>query len=181
MKGKIKKEYEIILPKIFGEKVIGKTMADKPDKVIGRKFSVYFRDIDKKTQKYYYKFYFKINKVENDRALTTIAGHEVSRSFISKNVKKFSTRIDGYIKEETKDGKKLILKPIVVTAKNVQTSIAKNIRKKMKNFLELFISGNNFEQIINKILSDELQRDAKKILNTIYPISVVEIRKSEVK
>ena len=75
----------------------------------------------------------------------------------------------------------MILKPLVVTAKNVKTSVAKNIRKKIENFLELYICGNDFEQIMNKILDDELQRDSKKILNTIYPISVVEIRKSEIK
>lgn len=181
MKGKLKKEYQIILPKLFGEKIIGKTKADKPDKVVGRKFSIYLRDIDEKAQKYYYKFDFKINKVEGDKAKTSFVGHEVSKSFVSKNIKKFSTRIDGYIKEKTKDGIELILKPLVVTAKNVQTSVAKSIRKKIENFLELYISGNDFEKIINNILDDELQRDSKKILNTIYPISVVEIRKSEIK
>lgn len=181
MKAKSKKEYQITLPKLFGEKVIGITKADKPDKIIGRKFSIYLRDIDEKAQKYYYKFEFKVSKVGGDKALTSFVGHEVSRSFISKSVKKFSTRINGYIKEKTKDGKILILKPLIVTAKNVQTSVAKSIRKKIENFLELYISGNDFEDIINKMLSDELQRDSKKVLNTIYPISVVEIRKSEIK
>jgi small subunit ribosomal protein S3Ae len=181
MKGKTKKEYQIISPKLFGKKLIGKTKADKPDKIIGRKFSIYLRDIDRKAQKYYYKFDFKISKVEGDKALTSLVGHEVSRSFVSRSIKKFSTKIDGYIKEKTKDGRELILKPLVITAKNVQTSVAKSIRKKIENFLELYISGNDFEKIMNSILNDELQRDSKKILNTIYPISVVEIRKSEIK
>ncbi len=181
MKAKTKKEYQIKLPTIFGEKIIGKTKGDKPEKIIGRKFSVYLRDIDEKAQKYYYKFDFKISKIEEDKALTSIGGHEISRSFISKGVKKFSTRIDGYVKEKTKDGRELILKPFVVTAKNIQPSVAKRLRKKMEKFLELYISGNNFEDIMNKILNDELQRDSKKILNIIYPISIVEIRKTEVK
>jgi len=181
MKGKTKKEFDIVLPKLFGEKTIAKTIADKPSKVVGRNLSVYAREIDEKSRKYYYKFNFKIVKVEDNKALTSFIGHEVSRSFISENVKKFSTRIDGYVKKKTKDDIELCLKVFIVTAKNVKTSIARNIRKKAKNFLELYISGNEFDKIINRILIDELQRDLKKILNTIYPISVVEIRKSEVK
>lgn len=181
MKGKTKKEFQIVLPKIFKEKAVGITKADKPEKITGRKFSLYLRDIDEKAQKYYYKFYFKITKVEGNEALTSIVGAEVSRSFVSKSIKRFSTRINGYVKEKTKDGKELILKPLVVTAKNVQTSVARNIRKKMENFLELFISGNEFEKIMEKILNDELQRDSKKILSTIYPVSVIEIRKIELK
>ena len=99
-------------------------------------------------------------------------GHEVSKSFIAKNVKSFSTRIDGRVKEKTTDGKTIILKPFIVTAKNVQTSVAKSIRKKMESFLTLYVSGNELDSIIERILSDEIQRDAK---------STVEIRKIEIK
>lgn len=180
MKVKGKRDYQVTLPKIFKEKVVGTTNADKPDKVIGRKLSLYGRDIDEKMRKYYYKFHFKISDVSGDKALCELMGHEVSKSFIAKNVKSFSTRIDGRVKEKTTDGKTIILKPFIVTAKNVQTSIAKSIRKKMESFLTLYVSGNELDSIIERVLSDEIQRDAKKILNTIYPISTVEIRKIEI-
>ncbi|HIE41418.1 MAG TPA: hypothetical protein EYP80_02015 [Candidatus Aenigmarchaeota archaeon] len=179
--GKLKKEFEIKLPRLFDEKIIGKTFVDKPKKIIGRKLIIYARDIWENTQKYYYKFAFKINEVKENEALVEFVGHEIARAFISKNVKRHSTRIGLYIKGNTRDGIMLVLKPIVITTKKVKTSIARSIRNEMKKFLELYISENNIDKIIRDIISDDLQRYLKKSLNIIYSISIVEIRKSEVK
>jgi small subunit ribosomal protein S3Ae len=181
MKRKLKNEFEIKLPKLFKEKIVGKTFADKDHKIIGRKFTVYAKDIWDKTQKYYYKFNFKIDKIGEKGITTSFIGHEVSRAFISKNVKKSSTRIDLYVKGKTKDGIIFVLKPIVITTMNVKTSIARSIRKEIRKFIELYIKENNLDKIIKEIISDDLQRDLKKSLNAIYPVSIVEIRKSEVK
>ena len=181
MKGKPKQEFEIRLPKLFGKKIIGKTFADKPKKIGGRKFTVYAKDIWDKTQKYYYKFDFKVDGIKDKELITSFRGHQISRAFISKNVRKFSTRIDLYIREKTKDGIDLILKPLIITTMNVKTSIVKSIRKEAKKFLELYIRENTLNKIVQDIISDDLQRDLKKSLNAIYPISIVEIRKTEVR
>ncbi|RLJ00447.1 MAG: hypothetical protein DRP06_01970 [Candidatus Aenigmatarchaeota archaeon] len=180
MKGKIKKEFQITAPKLFGNVKIGVTRADKPDKIIGRKFSIYACDLNKNMKKYYYKFHFKITDVEEDKANCSLAGYEVSKSYLSKNIRKFSTRIDGRIKGKTKDGKEIVLKVFVITAKNVQTSVSKVIRQKIENFINLSLSGTDLEVLMNKIFKDELQRDLKRVLNIIYPISTVEIMKAEI-
>ncbi len=180
MKGKMKKEFRIISPKFFGRTVIGVTRADKPDKIIGRKLSLYARDINKNMKKYYYKFHFKITDVEEDKANCSLAGYEVSKSYLSKNIRKFSTRIDGRIAGKTKDGKEIVLKVFVITTRNVQTSVSKVIRQRIENFINLSLSGTEFDALMNKILNDELQRDLKRVLNIIYPISTVEIMKAEI-
>jgi len=181
MKGKSKQEIEIKTPKLFGEKIIGKTFADKPKKILGRRFSVYARDILERGQKYYYKFNFKVEHLEEDKVVASFKGHDISRAFISKSVRKFSTRIDLYVKGKTKDNFTVVLKPLIITTMNVKTSVAKNIRREVKRFLELYIRENILDRIVQDIISDDLQRDLKKSLNAIYPISILEIRKSEVK
>ena len=181
MAAKPKKEFNIKLPKLFDEKIIGKTLADHQRKIIGRKFTIYAKDIWENTPKYYYKLSFRIDSVENSNAIASFIGHEISRAFISKNVKKNSTRIDSYIKGITKDNATIVLKPIVITAKRVKTSVASAIRKEMNKFLELYIKENSVDKIIKDIVSDDLQKDLRKTLNVIYPLSVVEIRKSELK
>ncbi|MCK4730035.1 MAG: hypothetical protein KAT28_01830 [Candidatus Aenigmarchaeota archaeon] len=180
MKGKIKKEFQIIAPKFFGGAAIGITRADKPDKIIGRKLSIYAGDLNKNMKKYYYKFHFKITDIEEDKANCAFVGYEVSKSYLSKNIRKFSTRIDGRIKGKTKDDKEIVLKVFVTTVKNVQTSVAKVIRQKIENFIDLSLLGNELDALMTKILNDELQRDLKKVLNIIYPISTVEIMKAEI-
>ncbi len=181
MKGKPKQEFEIKTPKLFGEKAVGKTFAEKSKNIIGRKFTVYAKDIWERSQKYYYKFDFKIEDLKDDKLVTSFKGHEISRAFISKSVRKFSTRIDLYIKGKTKSDFILVLKPLIITTMNVKTSVSRNIRREVKRFLELYIRENTLDKIVQDIISDNLQRDLKKSLNAIYPISTVEIRKSEVK
>lgn len=181
MKGKSKQEFEIRTPELFGEKTIGKTFADKSKKLVGRKFTVYAKDIWERSQKYYYKFDFKVEGLEDNNLVTSFKGHDISRAFISKFVRKFSTRIDLYVKGKTKDNFTLVLKPLIITTMNVKTSVAENIRKEVRRFLELYIKENTLDRIVQDIISDDLQRDLKKSLNAIYPISTLEIRKSEVK
>lgn len=181
MKGKTKQEFEIKTPELFGEKIVGKTFADKTKKIVGRKFTVYAKDIWERTQKYYYKFDFKIEDIKDNELVTSFKGHDISRAFISKSVRKFSTRIDLCVKSQTKDGFILALKPLVITTMNVKTGVSENIRKEIRRFLELYIKENTLDRIVKDIVSDDLQRDLKKSLNAIYPISTVEIRKSEVK
>ncbi|MCK4429151.1 MAG: hypothetical protein KAU95_02155 [Candidatus Aenigmarchaeota archaeon] len=181
MKGKVKKEFNILLPKLFGERVVSKTMADKPDKIMGRKFSVYARDVSPETQKYYYKFSFKVTKIEDDKAMCSFVGHEVSRSFISRCVKTDSTRIDGYVICKTKDDVELILKPFIVTPRKVKSSVATDIRIKLEDSLKTHVSKNNLDAIVKGILSDDLQRKLKKTISLVYPINLIEIRKTEIK
>ncbi|OYT43669.1 MAG: hypothetical protein B6U88_00205 [Candidatus Aenigmarchaeota archaeon ex4484_56] len=178
---KKKKEFTIILPKFFGEKPIDKTIADKADKVINRKFTKYSKDIFENPQKYYYKFSFKINKVnEDDTATTQLVGHEISTDVLSKSVRKFTTRIDTRVKGITEDNVEIIIKAIIITAKNVKINIAKKIRAETIKFLKLYITKNQLDKIMKDLISDDLQRDIKKSLNSIYPIGIVEIRKTEI-
>jgi len=178
---KSKLEYPILSPKTFGEKPIGSTAADKPAKFIGRNVTVYGRAIERNFPKQYYKFTFKIEKLEDNMLKTGFVGHEVSRAYMSKNVRVGSTRIDSVIKEISEDGYEIKLKPIVITSKNICSSIAAKLRKELSKFLKLYIQKNNLETITNEIMSDELQGYLKKSLNAIYPINILEIRKSEVR
>lgn len=178
---KTKTDYPILCPKFFGEKVIGSTPADKPNKLIGRNLTVYGRQIDKRFPKHYYKFTFKINELDGENLKTAFVGHEVSRAYMSRNVRLFSTRIDSYIRGVSEDGYLVTLKPILITSTNVCSSIAVKLRKELSKFLRLYIQKNDMETITKEIMSDELQGYLKKSLNAIYPINTLEIRKSEVK
>jgi ribosomal protein S3AE len=178
---KSKLEYPIVSPKIFGEKPIGSTAADKPAKFIGRNVTIYGKAIEKNFPKQYYKFTFKIEKLEDNVLKTGFVGHEVSRAYMSKNVRVGSTRIDSVVKEISEDGYAVTLKPIVITSKNICSSIAAKLRKELSKFLKLYIQKNTLEAITKEIMSDELQGYLKKSLNAIYPINILEIRKSEVR
>jgi ribosomal protein S3AE len=179
MKNKL--EYPIISPKFLGERNIGFTLADKPHKMVGRNLTVYGRQVDKNLPKHYFKFTFKISGIDGETLKADFIGHEVSRAYISRHVHTGSTRIDSFVKGVSEDGQVVILKPIIVTPTNICTSIVSKLRKELSKFLRLYIQNNDVETITKEIMSDELQGYLKKSLNAIYPINILEIRKSEVK
>ncbi|MGC9310611.1 MAG: hypothetical protein ACP5E4_02700 [Candidatus Aenigmatarchaeota archaeon] len=178
---KAKTEYPIVSPKFLGEVSLGMTSADKPHKVIGRNLTVYGRQLERNFPKHYYKFRFKIAALDGDTLRTDFIGHEVSRTYMSRNVRLLSTRIDTNIKEISEDGYEIVLKPIVITSKNICSSVAAKLRKELSKFLRLYIQRNDMETITKEIMSDELQSYLKKSLNAIYPINILEIRKSEIR
>jgi len=178
---KAKLEYPIVSPKFFGEKIIGSTSSDKTHKMMGRNVTVYGKSIEKGFPKQYYKFTFKVDRLEDGVLKTDFIGHEVSRAYMSKNVRVLSTRVDSYIKEISEDGYEITLKPIIITSKNICSTVAAKLRKELSKFLRLYIQKNNLETITKEIMSDELQGYLKKSLNAIYPINLLEIRKSEVR
>lgn len=178
---KAKLEYPIVSPKSFGEKAIGSTSSDKVHKMMGRNVTVYGKSIEKNFPKQYYKFTFKIDRLEDGVLKTEFIGHEVSRAYMSKNVRTFSTRIDSYIREVSEDGYEVTLKPIVITSKNICSTVAAKLRKELSKFLRLYIQKNNLETMTKEIISDELQGYLKKSLNSIYPINLLEIRRSQVR
>ncbi|MBN2095756.1 MAG: hypothetical protein JW727_06940 [Candidatus Aenigmarchaeota archaeon] len=178
---KAKAEYPIVAPKFFGEKVIGTTSADKPHKCFGRNVMIYGRALERNFPKQYYKFTFKIGQLEDGVFKTDFVGHEVSRAYMSKNVRVLTTRIDTVIKEVSEDGYDITLKPVIITSKNICSSVCFKLRKELSKFLRLYIQKNDLETITKEIMSDELQGYLKKSLNAIYPINTLEIRKSEVK
>ena len=85
----IKKQwYEIVAPKMFGEKVVGETLAVEPKQLIGRKIETNLVELSKDFSKFYVKLHFQINNVEGNKAYTKLVGHDVMRERIYRMVKR---------------------------------------------------------------------------------------------
>ena len=76
----IKKQwYEIISPKMFGEKVVGETLAVDPKSLVGRKIEVSLMELSRNYSQFYIKLEFRVEKVEGNKAFTTFVGHDIMR------------------------------------------------------------------------------------------------------
>jgi Ribosomal protein S3AE len=73
-KWKMKKWYEVLAPKAFGEVSLGTTPADDPDKLIGRVVETTLYDLTGDISQVHVKLYFQIASVEEGRAYTRFRG-----------------------------------------------------------------------------------------------------------
>lgn len=171
--------YEIIAPKMFDEQVIGETPAVDSKQLIGRTMKISLMDISKDHSKFYIKLNFQIERIDG-KAYTRFVGHECMPERIYRMVQRRMRRVDCVQDVKTSDGFKLRVKSILIIPRRVGTSIKDAVRAKMKNVIDKIASEKTIDEIVKMIISDELQKVIREECKKIYPIGVVEIRKTEV-
>ncbi|MCQ5336825.1 MAG: 30S ribosomal protein S3ae [Candidatus Methanomethylicia archaeon] len=174
-----KRWYTIIAPSSFGNLEIGRTIADSPQKLIGRVVETTLYDITESISQLYIKLYFKIIKVEGDKAYTMFYGHDFARDYLRSLVRRGTSRIDGIFNITSKDGYKMRISIIAITAARAKTSQAHAIRKIMEDIItkkdgQLLYDELAQQLVLGKIAS-EIYNEAKKI----YPLRKLEVRKSK--
>ena len=179
-KSKTKQWFSVIAPKVFNERELAQTMAIDADSIINRRISVNLIEITNDFSKYYMKFFFKIKKVDGEKAFTEFDGSECMRDYISRMVVRRVRRVDTVQKLTTKDGRKIIVKGLVVLSRKIKANIAKAVRVKVEAMVRSEVENSGFDEFIEKIISDELKNKILKEGRKIYPIRNFEVRKTEV-
>ncbi|MFH8080323.1 MAG: hypothetical protein QXO84_00355 [Candidatus Aenigmatarchaeota archaeon] len=173
--------FTIFAPKIFQEKIIGETMADDAKKVINRMVELPVVLITNDMSKYYMKAKMKIKRVEGQNAYAELAGLECMRDYIARMIRHRVTRIDTVQKLETKDGKQIVVKCVIVTSRKVTAGVEKKIRKYVEDVITKNVSESTLDDFVTKILKDVIKQKILKEGSKIYPLKFFEVRKLEVK
>jgi len=179
-KWKSKIWYTILATESFGKKEIGSTPASEPGEIIGRISEAYLSNLTGDFKLSHVKVYFRINKVEGDKAYTEFEGHEINQDYIRRLVRRRKTRIDSVIDVVTADGVKIRLKPLIILDRKVIKNVETNIRNAINEFLKEKASSLPLDQLVVYMLSTNYTNDAYEKIKNIYPTRKIELRKSEV-
>ncbi len=109
-----KQWYEIVAPKVFGEKVIGETLCNDPKNLVGRKIEVSLLDLARDFSKFYIKLQFQVERIDGSRAYTKFVGHDCLRERIYRMVQRRARRVDIIQDARTKDGFLLRVKTVFI-------------------------------------------------------------------
>ncbi len=172
--------YTIIAPETFSSKELGMTPANEPDKVMGRIAEVTLYDLTGNFKKMHIKLYFKINRLQGTNAYTRFIGHDMTTDYIRRMVRRRRSRIDSIFPVETADGYRMRVKIIAVPSKRIKSSIKSQIRKSIQEYLASKGKEMVFSEYVKYILSEDAKKDLSHVLNPVYPVRRIEIRKSEV-
>ena len=170
--------YEIVAPQeIFNEMVLGETPAYDPEQVIGRTVDLNLAFLTGNFRQQNIKVIFQIYKVSGLKAFTAIKEVALYDAYIRRIVRKGTSRIDDSFKVTTKDGIDVQIKPLVVTRYRAHYRQRAAIRKKYREFLTNKVPELTYSELIEKVINKELQSEISPILNKIFPVQHVEIRK----
>ncbi len=171
--------YQITAPKFFGDFVIGETIAFDPSQLKGRVVETSLTDITGDPNKYYLKFYFKIDSVDNSKALTKFVGHDCTRDYLARIVRKRKTRIDTNDIIELKDNK-IRVKTIAISNRRVSHPVEVKVRRIVRESVIEAIEKMKTEEFIREIIDGKLQSKIRKDVSKVYPLRFFEFRKTEV-
>ncbi|MBS3156369.1 hypothetical protein J4413_04045 [Candidatus Woesearchaeota archaeon] len=174
-KGK-KKWYTISSTSHFKEKSLGETPAYEPERLIGRIVSTSMSNLTGNIRMQNVKISFKIKEVKDNNALTELVGYEVSSAHIKRIVRPGRDRVDASFIKKTKDGVKVVVKPLLLTRFNTHNSVRSELKKKCEEFFDKLFSETDYNLFISELISNRIHGSMKEFLNKTYPLGGVEIR-----
>jgi len=179
-KWKGKDWFAVLSPKFFGETYLADTPAMDPKSVVGRSIEVSVPEVTGNESKYYMKLRFKIDNVSDKKAFTRFDGLFSTRDFISRMVRKRSSKIRIINNIETKDNWSLRMSMVAVLLKNTDATTQKRVRENITQYLDSNAKKSTTDDLIKAAVNGFIQKNLKKSSSKIYPVRFMEIEKIEV-
>ncbi|MBI4017458.1 MAG: hypothetical protein HY366_00765 [Candidatus Aenigmarchaeota archaeon] len=175
-----KEWYELVAPKLFGERIITETPASDVVQLTGRTVVVNAATLTGNPSKYYYKIRFRVSNISGRRVLCEYDGHECSRDFVSRMIRRRSRRIDTRDVVTLQDGKRLVVKVIGTTIRTTKSTIESEVAKKVSASVAALAAQLTLEAFVTEMLAGNLQKKIQSDVSKIYPLREVEINKTDV-
>jgi small subunit ribosomal protein S3Ae len=177
---KAKQWYNLVAPEMFGKANIGETVADVPEKLIGRVIEVTLGELTNDLSKQNIKLLLKVDSVGGDSAYTKFTGHQLTQDYLRSLIKRSTSNIETNVSVLTKDGYTVRVKPSCYTIKRARANQVKAIRSIMNSLITSRAREMNMEQFVQEIVTGKLSASIYHDVKPIYPLRRVEVRKTEI-
>ncbi|MFC4356864.1 30S ribosomal protein S3ae [Halobium salinum] len=172
-----KRWYTLVAPEQFDRKELGETMADEPEKVMGRTIETTLGELTGDQSANNTKLTFKVTDVGSDAAYTEFVKHELTRDYLRSLVRRGASKIAVNRTVLTTDDYRVKLQPVAITTKKADRSQEQAIRRIMIDKVEAAAKDNTFEQLVDSIVEGRLSSAIYGDAKTIYPLRRVEVMK----
>lgn len=177
---KAKQWYNLVAPDMFGKTNIGETVAEVPEKLIGRVVEITLGELTNDLSKQNTKLILKIDRVGGDSAYTKFMGHQLTQDYLRSLVKRQTSAVETNISVTTKDGYTIRVKPSCFTIKRARANQVKAIRSIMNNVIEAKAKELDMPQFVQEVITGKLSASIYHDVKPIYPLRRVEVRKTEI-
>ncbi len=173
---KKKKWYPIQASGMFKDLKIGETPSSEASLLVGKKIAINLMELTNDPKKQNFRVVFKVVKVENDKGITDLIGYEMLVTHVKRLMRKGVEKIEESFMVESKDNIKMQVKPTLLTRRKINRSTASAIRIKVNEVLAAEAKKYDYNDFIQQIIFNKIQKQVKDIINKIYPLVAVEFR-----
>ncbi|MBU38670.1 MAG: 30S ribosomal protein S3ae [Euryarchaeota archaeon] len=179
-KWKAKRWYSIRAPRNpWSFKVIGETIAEEEEMLVGRPFEIMQNELDGDFTKMHVKIKFRIKEVVGNDAITEFVGHDVMKDFVRRQIRRDRGKIDDTIDVVTEDGFFVRIKPFIVTRSSVKASQKHESRSVTRNEVVKFCAQSTWINVQKALMDGSLEENVSKAISKIQPVRAVFFRRSQ--
>ena len=175
-----KKWYPVYLPSYLGGHQIAEVPANAPEKLINRTLEITLFDITKNISHIPVKLVFQIVRTDGTAAYTEFKRMELARDYVRALVRRGTSKVVSYTDVVTKDGWKLRVFVLGITAYRTNTSRKHAIAREFRNVIQSRVPNMSIGDLLNQIFSGDLNRELFAAAKKIYPMRKVEVMKIKV-
>ncbi|AXG07563.1 30S ribosomal protein S3ae [Haloplanus rubicundus] len=172
-----KRWYTIFAPEQYDRAELGQTVADEPQKVIGRTIETTLGELTDDAGANNTKLTFKITDVGSDAAYTEFVKHELTRDYLRSLVRRGASKVDATITVLTTDDYRVRVQPVAFTTKKANRSQEQAIRRIMIDIIEDAAAERDFQSFVESAVEGRLSSAIYGDAKTVYPLRRVEIQK----
>ncbi|MBJ36565.1 MAG: hypothetical protein CMB68_04320 [Euryarchaeota archaeon] len=179
-KWKSKRWFSIRAPRNpWSFKVIGETIAEDKEMLIGRQYEILQYELDGDFSKMNVKVQFRIHEVIGSDALTEYIGHELLKDHIRRQVRRERGKIDDTIDMVTKDGYYIRVKPMMISRNRIKASQKQEMRAQARDLIIKFGATNTWIELQKASLDGTLETQIREAVSKIQPVRDVMIRRTQ--
>jgi small subunit ribosomal protein S3Ae len=172
-----KRWYTVFAPESFDRAELGETMADEPEKVVGRTIETTLGEITDDQGANNTKLTFKITDVGSDAAYTEFVEHELTRDYLRSLVRRGASKVAATVTVLTTDDYRVRVQPVSFTTKKADRSQERAIRRVMIDRVEAAAAERDFESFVDGVVEGRLSSAIYGEAKSIYPLRRVEVQK----
>ena len=179
-KWKSKRWFSIRAPRNpWSFRVIGETLAEEPEMLIGRNYEIMQNELDGDFSKMHVKIRFRVTDVLGSDAITEFIGHQMMQDHVRRQVRRDRGKIDDTVDVVTEDGFYVRFKPLILTRERVKSSQKNEIRTLARDTILKAGASSTWVSMQKSVMDGELEALIKEEASKISPIRMVMIRRTQ--
>lgn len=175
-KAKKKKWFPLFAPQQFQGMSLGETYVAESTLMADKFITVNLSTLTRSMRKQNVNIHFKVDKVEDGKASTTIIGYSLINAAMKRLVRRGRDKIADSFLVKTKDKKVLRIKPILITLNKGTKSTQSAARLEARRVIREYVFAKTVEETFADIIDAKLQKLVKEACQKVYPLKTVEFR-----
>lgn len=178
VKTRLKKKHwvPIYAPKSFSEVFLGETSVMENERVPGKSITANLMVLTDDPRKQSYNVRFDIVGVKEGKAQTQVIGIEMMPSAVKRLIRRNRDKIDDSFIVRIAGGRKIRIKPVLVTKTKASNSAQTRIRLLVREKLTELYRKMRFDDIVLDIIDMKTQRLLRDMCSKIHPVRSADIR-----